>query len=478
MPEYLDNEQSALMEKLGTQLDTAQPAIEKFENYYEGEQRLEQLGLAIPPDLRRFVVITNWPRVAVDAVEERLERRGFQLPGQKAADTGMWEGWLYNSLDEMGPMGDRDALKFGRSYRIIGTNDEDPEFPLITIESPREVTVLRDPRTMKVIAALKRYDETNGLPRAATLYLLNETIWLDRSSGTWEVVDRDQHNMDAVPVVVSVNRPKVGMPKDGRPLGTSEMVDVIPITDAAARNLTNAQVAQETHAVPQRAVSGASAKDFVDQDGKMIPVWESYFGAVWAMSNENAKVTQFAASDMANFERMQDLYARQASAMSSTPPNYYGLAADDAASADAIRARDSRLNRKCERRIQTFSGADKRTLHLYERIRTGDWNSEILRLKSLWMDPGTPTFAQQADAASKLVGAKIIPVEQARKDLGYSPDEIKEMAAMDKRALALSMTVLQDQFTQQPSPADPNADPNAMMAVNGNGGAGNQQLGR
>lgn len=463
MPEFLDTDLATLVNTLSQQLDRAVTSVDALELYYEGEQRLEQLGLAIPPELARFVVIVNWPRVAVDAVEERLERRGFQLPGQKAADPGLWEGWLYNGLDELGPMGDRDALKFGRSYRIMGANDEDPEYPLITVESPREVTVIRDPRTLKITSALKRYNVVNGRPQSATLYLENETIWLDGSLGAWQVSDRDEHNLGTPPVEVVVNRPKVGLPKDGRPLGTSEMADVIPITDAAARNLTNAQVAQETHAVPQRAVSGATAKDFVDQDGNILPVWETYFGSVWALSNENAKPFQFAASDMANFERMQDLYARQASAMSSTPPNYFGLAADDAASADAIRARDARLNRKCERRIQTFGAADKRTLAIYERIRTGEWNPAISRLRGLWMNPGTPTFAQQADAAAKLVASKIIPVEQARKDLGYSPDEIKEMAAMDKRAAALGLQAIQDSFgtdqQQQPAEQVPGSQP-------------------
>lgn len=459
MPVWLDKEQAAILDTLSQQLDRSLPKTDLHIAYYEGEQRLEHLGLAIPPELRRFVVITNWPRTAVDAVEERLERRGFQLPGQKAADPGLWDGWLYNNLDELGPMGDRDALKIGRSYRVLGANEEDPEYPLITIESPREMTVLRDPRTLRITHALKRYNVVNGLPESATLYLENVTLWLDNSRGQWEIVDKDEHELGTPPVVAVVNRPQIGLPADGRALGTSEMVDVIPITDAAARNLTNAQVASETNAVPQRAVSGAEAKDFVDQDGNLLPVWETYFGSVWALTNENAKPFQFDASDMVNFERMQDLYARQASAMCATPPNYFGLAADDAASADAIRARDARLNRKCERRIQTFSGADKRTLAIYERIRTNEWNPEINKLRSLWMNPGTPTFAQQADAAVKLVTAKIVPIEQARKDLGYSPDEIKEMAEMDKRQAALALTAIRDAQFSDPAAQDPAQDP-------------------
>jgi hypothetical protein len=190
------------------------------------------------------------------------------------------------------------------------------------------------------------------------------------------------------------------------------------------------------------------------------------------MTNENAKPFQFPASDMSNFERMQDMYARQASAMSATPPNYFGLAADDAARADAIRARDARLNRKCERRIQTFSGTDKRTLFVAERIRTGEWNKEILRMRSLWDDPSTPTFAQKADAATKLAGGKpIIPVEQARKDLGYTPQEIADMIEMDKRAATLALEAMQramipGQQMDQGAPNDGTNGPGNQLADN------------
>lgn len=434
MPQYLAGEPLAVLTKLSAQLDQAIPIVDLYEGYYEGEQRLVQLGLAIPPELRRFIVIVNWPRIAVDAVEERLERRGFKLPGQLAADPGLWEGWLYNGLDELGPMGDRDALKIGRSYRILGANEDDPEFPRISVESPRECTVIRDPRTLKIQWGLKRYNVVNTRAQSASLYSENETWWLEADGGQWAVVDYNRHNIGACLMTVSVNRPRIGLPADGRPLGTSEMKDVIGVTDAAARNLTNAQVAQETHAIPQRVVSGAAASDFVNPDtGEMLPVWQTYFGAVWAMTNPEAKATQFSASDMSNFERMQDLYARQASALSATPPNYFGLKADDAASADAIRSREARLDRKCERRIQAFRASDKETLNIYVRIRDGEWNPDMARLWGDWENPATPTEAQKTDAVVKKFQAKIIPRERAQLDLGYTPDEVAEMAEMFAR---------------------------------------------
>lgn len=435
MPQLLAGEPAAIFRVLSAQLDRAIPLVDLYEGYYEGEQRLVQLGLAIPPELRRFVVITNWPRIAVDGVAERLERRGFQLPGQAAADPGLWDGWVFNQMDAFAPMGDKDALKIGRSYRILGANEVDPEFPRITVESPREVTVLRNPRTSVVEWALKRYNAVNGRAQSATLYGINETWWLEADGGQWVVVDYNEHGLGACPVVPIVNRPKIGLPADGRPLGTSEMQDVIPATDAAARNLTNAQVAQETHAIPQRVVSGAAASDFVDPDtGNMLPVWQTYFGAVWAMTNPEAKATQFSASDMSNFETMQDLYARQAAALAGLPPNYFGLKADDAASADAIRSRESRLNRKCELITRTLGVADKWTMRLFLRIRDGEWDSDAAKMRVLWEDPATPTLAQRADATVKLFQSGIIPRERAQMDMGYSPSEIADMADMFERA--------------------------------------------
>jgi hypothetical protein len=105
------------------------------------------------------------------------------------------------------------------------------------------------------------------------------TIWLSGSASgnRWEEVDRDEHRLGAVPVVPLINRGRLTQ-RDG----VSEIVDVMPLTDAAARALTNAQVATEVAAIPQRWVAGMSKGDFADQNGNPLPAWQAYFGAVWA----------------------------------------------------------------------------------------------------------------------------------------------------------------------------------------------------
>lgn len=413
----LSDAERVVLAELESRLTESTTELDRLDGYYEGAQRLEQLGLAIPPQLQRFTVIVAWPQVAVDAVDERLDVEGFRWPDTEDADEGLWRMWQANNLDEQAQQAHLDALIYGRSYVCVGANEADKDTPLVTAESPREVVTIQDPRTRSTRAALRLWtDERTGENASATLYLPDVTVWLVWDQGGWAEVDRDDHQLGMVPVVPLLNRARTR-----RVCGVSEMSPVIPLTDAAARALTNAQVAQETHAVPQRGVLGASQGDFVDAEGKPLTVWEAYFGAVWMLQNENAKTFQFDASDMANFERMINLYARLVSGVAGLPPNYLGLAADDASSADAIRSREARLVKRCERKQGCFSGAWEQVMALAVRLRDGVWNPDAALLETVWRNPATPTRAQQSDAAVKLVQADIIPREAAWEDLGYGP---------------------------------------------------------
>jgi hypothetical protein len=72
-------------------------------------------------------------------------------------------------------------------------------------------------------------------------------------------------------------------------------------------------------------------------------------------------------------------------------------------------------------------------------------------METLWANPETPTRAQAADAAVKLVQAGILPVEAAWLDLGYSASRRKTLKAMrdTERAVDPMALLLADQFPQQ-----------------------------
>lgn len=440
MARDLTTDESALLERLTRELTVLQPKFDTADAYYDGAQRLEMLGMAIPPELSRFTVIVDWPGMVADAYVDRLEVKGFRAPGEEASDPGLWALWQANDMDEQDQMALLDFQVYGRTYRCVGMGDDGQ--PLITVESPRGIITDRDPRTGEIRAALRLYnrDENTESPRSATLYLPNETLHIDLDGGRAGVTDTDGHGLGIVPVVPTFRRRRTSIAPHRTMQGTSVMERVIPVTDSAARNLTNAQVAQEIVAVPQRGVLGASKGDFVGTDGKPLTVWEAYFGAVWAISNKDAKHFQFDAADMGNFERMTDHYSRLASGVSGLPPNYFGLAADDAASADAIRSREARLVRAVERDQVTLGNGDEQVMRLAVHVRDGEAAArELVGLETLWYDAGTPTQAARTDAVVKLytatdaAGRPLLPAEMAYEELGWGPAKIRRALEMRRK---------------------------------------------
>lgn len=422
----LNDDEQATFRRLTSKLGNGRSRLDLLDAYYEGTQRLEQLGLAVPPALRKFTVVVNWPRVSADSVEERIDLEGFLLSGQTSPDEEMWRIWQANDLDEESQLAHLDALVFGRSMIVVGTNEDDDDTPLVTVESPREMAYEIDPRTRQVSAAVKVYgrDDLTSAAQYATLYLPNVTIWLERPTrgGKWDEKDRDEHELGAVPVVPLLNRSRTA-----NRTGVSEMADIISLTDAAARALTDAQLATETLAVPKRFVLNASKGDFVDQNGEPLTAWEAYFGAFSALANPNADVKQLDAADLSNFTNIVNHYAQLVSGLSGIPASHLGFHTDNPASADAIRASEARLVKKCERKSKAWSGSWEQVMRLVRRIQTGDWDESLRQMEAVWRDPATPTRAQQADAVVKLHGAGILPTEAAWEDLGYSPERRKKL---------------------------------------------------
>ena len=455
----LDDER-VLLNRMSATIGSNRQRNRELNAYYDGAQRLKTLGIALPPGLEDLETIVNWPRLSVDALEQRLDVEGFRRGGQDGSDDELWRRWQANDLDEESQLAHLDAFIFGRSYVCIGTNDDDETTPLVTVESPEEMTVEFDARTRRVRTSLRLYGrplETGatgeGVATLATLYQPNVTVWLKRNSngtGRWTEEDRDEHNLGVVPVVPLVNRARTR-----QRFGISEMSDVMGLTDAAARSLTNLQVAQETHAVPARGVLGATKGDFVDKNGQPLTAWESYFGAVWAITNADARTFQFAASDLRNFHDTVMHYARLVSGVTGLRPDHLGLTSDNPASADAIRSSDSRTVKRAERAQRPFGGSWEGVQRISDRIVTGEWDPTLRGLETLWRDPSTPTKAQSADAVVKLTQGDnpVLPIEAAWEELGYSATRRQQLKKLrDEQLNAGGIAAIAEQFRQPPVP--------------------------
>lgn len=409
----LPAELSDTVSRLMRQIHTDQRRYTLLDRYYEGEQRLERLGLAVPPELSMFKASVNVCRLAVDEVVRRQRLRGFQRSGVSGVDVGLREAWEGNNLDSQSILAHTDARLFGRSFVSVSANPDDPEHPLITVESPEGFAVDVSPRRV-MRSALRVYRDELDRRQYATLYLSDATYYLVRQGTSWEYSEEpDEHRLGRVPLVMLLNRQRTG-----RWAGSSEMKDVMEKVDAVARLISNMQVGGEAMAWPKRWAAGLAKEDFVDKSGKPLPVWEAYMTAIMVTGNKDAKFGSFEAAQLSNFHSAVNALLAWCAAELGLPLRFMGQEAVNPASEGAINADESRLIRNAELKNSFDGDSWAWVMGLYERIRTGDWPSGNA-IRALWFDPATPTQSQVADASVKLFQAKVVSREGVWDEMGW-----------------------------------------------------------
>lgn len=433
----LSDFETSLVTRLEMRLGLQEPTYRQLDSYYNGNQLIRDLGISIPPQMRGLQVGVAWPRITVDALEERLDVQGFRYASSSNGDDQLWSIWQANNLDEESQLAHLDALIYGRSFACVGSNDDGS--PLITVESPRHLAVEWDPRWRAITSALRVYGGNEyGQHRQATLYLRDRTLYLAQDGAGWELAeDPDVHNLGEVPVARLANRQRVS-DRDG----CSEITpEIMKLTDAACRTLIAMEVAREFYAAPQRWVIGASEEDFIGPDGSQKSPWETYLGRYLALTGSEdgpaPTVGQFTSHDPGAYTKILDSLTEQMSTASDLPPYRLGKTTANPASADAIRSAENGLIKKAERRQTAFSGGWENAMRLALRIQgNGTLPAEAKLIETLWANPATPTPAATTDAITKQIAAGAIPARSdvTRERLGYSVIERQRLAIDDEKS--------------------------------------------
>lgn len=417
--------------------------LQWYDAYYEGEQPLSFMSAAMAEEARLLMraVVLNWPRIVVDSYLARMKVEGFRYAGDEDTDDTIWAVWQANNLDKLFRQALLEMLALGQSFVVVGAADEPGGDPIVTVESPFQMAAIRDPRTRKVTQAVKLWTDLQH-NRFSTLYEPNRTVTCRADGQHWVPIEVDDHGLGVVPVVPLVNRGRIL-----RPNGVSQFHDVIPIVDAAIKAATDMMSAAEHHAAPRRWIFGLKKEDFKDQNGIKISPFSMVMGRVWASEAKRTEVEagQFPESSLSNFHDTIKLLAQLASQVSSLSANTLAFNTVNPASAESLRALDAQLEMICAGKIVDTGEDAEDVVRLFLRFRDGVWDPKANSLESVWADPGITTSAQKADAAVKLVGSGIVPVEQAREDLGYTATQRARMAAMDERAKAEAVALAANQ---------------------------------
>lgn len=446
--------------KLDRMLTKRKKDLEPADLYLTREQPMQYMAPALKEEFgdRVTQLVLDLPAVIVEAYESVLDVRGFTIPDRTAAaaEPGaavdatpashagnpvtdlLWEIWGENQMDEQMPLLQYESIGLGSAYIISGPGDSNDDAPLMTVESPFEVFGQRDPRSRRISAAVKRWQEEDesGKPvQWGNLYLPGERRVFFKAGRDW-VEDaglRSVHGDPTTRVVEFPNRPRLLSRTGESMMGRSEFEGIIPVLDAVNKMATDMMISGEFHAMPRRYAFGLTKEDFQDENGNPLSVWKQLAGGVWAseMAGDQVKVGQFDEADLSVFHNSIKLLLAIAFMQAALPSHISAFQGDNPTSEPAIKAAEIQKTKRAERK-QTFIGGALAEVQRNNWMIMGRPLNELRGLETTWRNPATPTRAQEADASVKLVQAKVIPPQQARKDLNYSPSEREQMEEWDR----------------------------------------------
>jgi hypothetical protein len=409
----------------------------RLDMYYRGNSPLTFLS----PEARealgeRFGVMgSNLCRLAVTSLAERLRVTGFTLDGSPAEQ--LWADWIGNDLDQVSSVAHREALVLGSAFVIVWADAEGN--PSISVESARQVAVVRDPGTRRIVAGVKRWE--TGKTTEAVLYEADRITrlradHLGATGSAMRVVEVLENPLGVPPIVELRNNDRL---LDG---GVSELTDLMPLQDALNKLLADMMVGSEYYARPRRWASGVELveEDVLDADGN--PTGETVTVNPFPEGNRmmiaedpGAKFGQLPAADLASYKSAIEVIVSQMQAVSGLPAHYVGVTSNQPPSADALRAAEASLTARAEQRQQVFGRAWEDVAKLAHAVRTG-LDAQRLNIRVTWADPATRSLAQEADAVVKLFQTGLLPASYALARLGYSEDEVKAIRTA-RRAEAL-----------------------------------------
>lgn len=433
----LTEDERAAVSGLGNLLLDQRRHLLCSDRYYDGVERVKDLGISVPPQLNGLHTVIGWPRQTVESLDERLDVDGFRFADSDDADDDLLGYWTANDMESEHQLANLDALIFGRSYVLLGSSEPDifnPDVPRITVESPLNVIADYDLRTRRYRTVLQSY--VLEMQAAFALYTPGSTVHIVYRQGTWEVVSRDNHGFPFAPVVQVTNRPRTR-----NRMGASEITpEVRSTTDAAARRLLGLEVASEFYQAPQRYALGVRADAFTDKDGNPIPGWEAILGRMMAFERDGdgevPEVGQFAAMDPSVYTEIIDMHARIMAGLTGMPASFLGLTTENPPSADAIRMSTERLVRRAQRKQRTFSPAWRDVMRMALLLDKKPLPEDSHRMEVLWHSADVPTPGATADAIVKQVQVGAIPPtsDVTLEALGWGPVQRRRLEADRQKA--------------------------------------------
>lgn len=405
-----------LFDSLLSDLDARGPKLDRYANAYAGNNRAVFLSAdarkALSGKIDRLGV--NFPRLVIGSMADRLRVDGFG--GSDGARA--WQDWTRVGLVALSELVHTDRLLYGSAFVTVWADDAGN--PYVTGDNPRTMIVDSDPGTGEPLAALRRWttrEETHAVlftPEAVTRY--RAPGGYAPPGGGWKVTSQMPNPFGVLPVVPFVRAGHLG-----DTAGLSAVADVLDLTDAYAKVLSDAMVTSEHFARPRRWATGLEIEE--DDDGNPIdPFSDRRF-----LQNEDpaGKFGQFQSADLDGYTDLLATLTQNVGALTGLPPHYLGLHGDQPPSAESVRAAEAQLTSRAFSEQRHMSGPWERVGGLLLAVGEG-LDPRSYDLRTSWQSPEVRTPAQAADAAGKLAGIGVPLAFLMSEVLDYDPEKVQQ----------------------------------------------------
>lgn len=451
-----EDEAVNVAKEMAKELADLRVELEMYGDYYIGRQVMPQQPARLTRKYAELLRVStsNWCRLVVDVVAERLFVGAIKSSQDDDLDTDAWSYWQANNLDSVQVPVHSSALVYGRTYASVWPREQG-QAPRIAGESPLQVHARRDEVTGDITAVVKVWEGVQQRYLYVTVYDA-VGVYRFRSAQAMQALESypsrapmeaDLSQVDLVPRDQDDDGgwflpnpmgepPFVMFPTMPDLLGgtQSEIAGVIPIQDRINRTTFHRLLTQEFHAYPQRWVTGIDVeKD--PETGEPIKPFDAAQDELWTATDPQTTFGQFNAADPGGFLSAISHDVQALATQSRTPPHYLTGGMGQFPSGESVRATEYGLSRKVENRQTTYGDAWSDVIRLAAKAAKNTALSEDTAVRVLWKDVEARTEGEIVDALLKM-STLGVPQKVLFERWGASPQEAERWATEAAAAAA------------------------------------------
>lgn len=404
--------------------------------YYEMKNGLEDLGIAIPPQLTNVETAVGWPAKAVDYLSARSMFDGFTLKDDDALEETVNAIMRDNNFGSIYHQSCTSELIHSCAFLTVSKGARSEPDVLVSAYSAECAAAEYDFRKKRIKNGftIVGKDEHGNM---TDVNLYTDTAIIEISKGANDVwkAKRYDHRQGRPLMFALVYNPSLD-----RPFGKSRINRaVMSLTDSAVRTSLRTEVSAEFFTSPQKYLLGAEDTIF-DEKSK----WETYLGAIFNITKDSeGDVPQFGQlpqmSMQPHIEYMK-LLATRFAGETAIPVSSLGVIHDNPSSAEAIYAATEDLIIEANSLNKT-NGDELRNLgRMVIAIARGKNIDELTDVEKSIMpnfrNPAMPSIVSQADAMCKIVVAApwIGETDVFLEEAGFDESQ-RDRLASDKRKI-------------------------------------------